>query len=112
MVAVGIGAVIAVQAVQILLRLLPRADRPRGARPEALVGRGARGSPGCRTCREVRTRGSQDAVYVDLIAHVDGALSLRAAHDVADRIEDAVKKGHPAIVDVVVHLEPDDPPPA
>jgi divalent metal cation (Fe/Co/Zn/Cd) transporter len=37
---------------------------------------------------------------------VDGDLSLRAAHDVADAIEDAVRRAHPDVVDVHVHLEP------
>jgi cation diffusion facilitator family transporter len=62
--------------------------------------------PGVRHCREVRTRGGPDAVYVDLIAHVDGTLTLRQAHDVADSIEEALQRAHPGIVDVVVHLEP------
>jgi len=56
--------------------------------------------------RGIRTRGSADAVFVDLIVHVDGDLSLRAAHDVADGIEEALMRAHPEIVDVVVHLEP------
>jgi divalent metal cation (Fe/Co/Zn/Cd) transporter len=43
---------------------------------------------------------------VDLTVHVDGDLSLRAAHAVADRIEEALMRAHPGIVDVVVHLEP------
>ena len=104
-----IGAVIAFQAVQILLRsfhvLTDRAVLDPGAVQEAV-----RRVPGVRRVREVRTRGSQDAVYVDLVAHLDGALSLRAAHEVADRIEAAVKLAHPSVVDVVVHLEPDEPP--
>jgi len=45
-------------------------------------------------------------VWVDLIVHVDGGLSLRAAHEVADRIEEALMRARPEIVDVVVHLEP------
>jgi divalent metal cation (Fe/Co/Zn/Cd) transporter len=43
---------------------------------------------------------------VDLVVHVDGTLTLSAAHDVADRIEEALKRTDPRIVDVVVHLEP------
>jgi divalent metal cation (Fe/Co/Zn/Cd) transporter len=43
---------------------------------------------------------------VDLVAFVDGELTLREAHAVADRIEDAVRAAHPQVVDVVVHLEP------
>jgi len=45
---------------------------------------------------------------VDLVAFVDGTLSLREAHDVADAIEAALMQRHPEIVDVVVHLEPTD----
>jgi cation diffusion facilitator family transporter len=62
--------------------------------------------PGVKDCREIRTRGGMDAVYVDLIVHVDGQMSLRDAHDVADRIEASLMMARPEIVDVVVHLEP------
>jgi divalent metal cation (Fe/Co/Zn/Cd) transporter len=43
---------------------------------------------------------------VDLVADVDGDVTLSAAHEIADRIEEAVKASHPDVVDVVVHLEP------
>jgi cation diffusion facilitator family transporter len=62
--------------------------------------------PGVRACRDVRSRGGTDAVYVDLVVHVDGEMTLRAAHEVADRIEQTLMRAHPEIVDVVVHLEP------
>jgi cation diffusion facilitator family transporter len=62
--------------------------------------------PGVLDCREVRTRGGGAAVYVDLTVHVDGARTLKEAHDVADAIEAALKKSRPEIVDVVVHVEP------
>ena len=62
--------------------------------------------PGVLACRVVRSRGGGDAVYVDLIVHVDGDMTLRAAHDVADRIEEDLMSAHPEIVDVIVHLEP------
>jgi cation diffusion facilitator family transporter len=65
-----------------------------------------RAVPGVRLCRDLRTRGIPNAVYVDLVVHVDGDMTLRAAHDVADEIERALTKAHPEIVDVVVHLEP------
>jgi cation diffusion facilitator family transporter len=106
-----IGAVIAFQAVQILLRSF-HVLTDRAVLDPAAVQEAVRAVPEVSRVREVRTRGSQDAVYVDLVAHVDGALSLRAAHEVADRIEAAVQKAHPAVVDVIVHLEPDDPPSA
>jgi cation diffusion facilitator family transporter len=104
-VAVGIAVVIAAQAVKILVGsfhvLTDRAAIP----VEALVPV-VEGVEGVRGSRDVRSRGSADAAYVDLVALVDGRLSLQAAHDVADQIEVALKKADPRIVDVVVHLEP------
>jgi len=103
-----IGAVIAFQAVQILLRSFHVLTDRAVLAPEA-VQEIVRRVPAVKAVREVRTRGSQDAIYVDLIAHVDGGLSLREAHAVADLIEEAVMSALPAVVDVVVHLEPDAP---
>jgi cation diffusion facilitator family transporter len=103
-----IGAVIAFQAVKILLRCFHVLTDRAVLAPEG-VQEIVRRVPAVLDVREVRTRGSQEAIYVDLIAHVDGGLSLREAHDVADRIEKAVKEALPAVVDVIVHLEPDVP---
>ena len=105
-VAVAIAGIIAWQAVRILLSafdvLTDRAALP----AEALTVLAA-AVPGVREVRGLRTRGRLDAVYVDLTARLDGGMSLRAAHDVADRIEAALQQAHPEIADVVVHLEPD-----
>ena len=84
---------------------VPRAHRSRGP-PRGGDRARARGIPEVASSRDIRTRGAGDAVYVDLCVHVDGELTLRAAHDVADRIEEAIMRAHPEIVDVVVHLEP------
>lgn len=62
--------------------------------------------PDVRSCGEIRTRGGPGAVYVDLVVHVDGEMSLARAHAVADRVEAALMRAHPEIVDVVVHVEP------
>jgi cation diffusion facilitator family transporter len=62
--------------------------------------------PDVRSCGEIRTRGGPGAVYVDLVVHVDGGMSLSRAHEVADRVEAALMRAHPEIVDVVVHVEP------
>jgi len=106
-VAVAIAAVIAVQAVRILVSafhvLTDRAALD-AERVEAL----ARAVPGVRGIGGVRTRGRGDAVWVDLTVRLDGAMTLRDAHDVADRIEESLGAAHPEIVDVVVHLEPAD----
>jgi cation diffusion facilitator family transporter len=106
-VAAVIAGFIAVLAVRLLIGsfhvLTDRAVIP-AEQIEPIV----RAVPGVRSCREVRTRGGADAVWVDLIVHVDGGLSLRSAHEVADRIEEALMRARPEIVDVVVHLEPAD----
>ena len=104
-VALAIAAVIAWQGLRILVGafhvLTDRAPIP----PDAL-GPVLTAIPEVQGFRGIRCRGSGDAVFVDLTVHVDGDLTLRAAHDVADRIEEALIRAHPEIVDVVVHLEP------
>ena len=105
-VAVAIAAIIAWQAVRILLSafdvLTDRAPIP-GEKLAPL----AAAVPGVLRVHDVRTRGRRDAVYVDLTVHLDATLSLQAAHEAADRIEAALEAAHPEIVDVVVHLEPE-----
>ena len=106
LVAVAIGAIIAWQAVRILLTafnvLTDRAPIA-GDRLAPL----AAAVPGVLRVHDARARGRRDAVYVDLTVHLDPTLSLREAHHVADRIEAALQAAHPEIVDVVVHLEPE-----
>jgi cation diffusion facilitator family transporter len=106
LVAVAIAAIIVWQAVQILLPafnvLTDRAVIP-AERLEPL----AAAVPGVLRVHDARSRGRRDAVYVDLTVHLDGGMSLRQAHDVADRIERELERAHPEIVDVVVHIEPE-----
>jgi divalent metal cation (Fe/Co/Zn/Cd) transporter len=104
-VAVAIAAVIAVQAVSILVSAF-HVLTDRAVIPQERIASLVREVAGVADFREIRTRGGRDAVYVDLVVHVDGDVSLRAAHEVADRIEEALMRAHPEIVDVVVHLEP------
>jgi cation diffusion facilitator family transporter len=106
LVAVAIAGIIAWQAVRILRAAFNvLTDRAPIAVDE--LAQLAVGVPGVLKAHDVRTRGQGDAVYVDLTVHLDGAMSLAAAHDVADRIEVALVAAHPEIVDVVVHLEPE-----
>ncbi|HEY3122009.1 MAG TPA: cation diffusion facilitator family transporter [Vicinamibacteria bacterium] len=104
-VAVGIAAFIAVLAARILVgsfhTLTDRAVIPRDRLARVLLT-----VPGVIDFRDIRTRGGASAVYVDLVAFVDGTITLREAHDVADRIEVELMREHPEICDVVVHLEP------
>jgi cation diffusion facilitator family transporter len=108
LVAVVIAAIIAWQAGAILLGAF-HVLTDRAAIPAEELERLARGIAGVVSVHGVRTRGRRDAIYVDLTVRLDGNTSLRDAHEVADRIEEALQKGHPGIADVVVHLEPEGP---
>jgi cation diffusion facilitator family transporter len=62
--------------------------------------------PGVRTCRNVRSRGMEESVYVDLKIEVDPQLTTAQAHEVADQVEERIQAEFPQVVDVVVHVEP------
>ena len=103
--AVFIAGVIAVQAVKILISAFHVLTDRAAIDPEPIESLAA-SVAGVQRVRDVRTRGRGDAVYVDLTVHLDGEVTLREAHEVADCIEEALKAAHPEIVDVVVHPEP------
>ena len=63
---------------------------------------------GVSDCHRVRSRGTAQFVHVDLHVLLDGELSLRAAHDIAGDVEAELKRTYPEIVDVTIHMEPDD----
>lgn len=62
---------------------------------------------GVRSCRDVRSRGMEESVYVDLKIEVDPNLTTAQAHEVADRVERTLHAAYPQLVDVVVHVEPE-----
>jgi divalent metal cation (Fe/Co/Zn/Cd) transporter len=62
---------------------------------------------GVRTVHKVRSRGVEDAIFVDLHIHVDPAMSTSQAHAVASEVERQVQLIGENIVDAVVHIEPD-----
>ncbi len=71
---------------------------------EALI----RSVPGVLSCRDVRSRGMEGTVYVDLKIEVDPQLTTARAHELADAVEQLIQVEHPEVVDVVVHVEPAD----
>ena len=105
LVAALIAGLISVLAVRILVCAF-NVLTDRAALPPEAIAAVVWTVPGVRDCREIRTRGGPGAAYVDLIVHLDGELTLREAHQVADRIEAALASALPQIVDVVVHVEP------
>jgi cation diffusion facilitator family transporter len=70
------------------------------------VGQLTMGVPGVLSCRNVRSRGMEDSVYVDLKIEVDPLLTTAQAHEVADQVEQRLQAAFPQVVDVVVHVEP------
>jgi len=44
--------------------------------------------------------------YVDIHVRVDGALTVRRGHEIAHEVKDRLRETHPAIRDVLVHIEP------
>lgn len=66
--------------------------------------------PGVRDCHNIRTRGREDDIHMDLHVYVDTDMHVNKAHDLATLIEDNIKKEIEGVVDVVVHIEPLPPP--
>ena len=65
--------------------------------------------PGALDCHNVRTRGTEGEVYMDLHILVDPAMSIADAHVVAGMVERALAEHFKQVVDIVVHVEPDTP---
>ena len=61
---------------------------------------------GIKECHEIRTRGREDAVHIDLHILIDPGEQIHKAHDLAHSVEEVIKKKFPSIIDVVVHIEP------
>jgi cation diffusion facilitator family transporter len=62
---------------------------------------------GVKGCHNIRTRGSVNSVYLDLHVLVDSNMPIEKAHNIADNIEKEIKQEFPAVVDIIVHIEPD-----
>jgi cation diffusion facilitator family transporter len=62
---------------------------------------------GVREVHAVRSRGTDDAIYMDLHILVDPALTVAKAHEIAHKVEAYLKEQFPGVADTVVHVEPD-----
>lgn len=67
-----------------------------------------KGIKGVRGCHDIRTRGSAQSIFLDLHVLVDPRLSIEKAHEISDNVESAVKRKFPSVVDIVVHIEPEE----
>lgn len=62
--------------------------------------------PDVKDCCGIRSRGHENAIYIDLCVLVDKDISIEKAHSIADNVEKVIKDNIPNVVDIVVHVEP------
>jgi len=61
---------------------------------------------GVREAHNVRSRGPDDDIHLDLHILVDPAMPIAAAHALSHRVEQRLRGRWPGLTDVVVHVEP------
>ena len=61
---------------------------------------------GVREVHAIRSRYISSSIQVDLHIVVDGTISVREGHTIADSVEDNIICGIPEILEVVVHVDP------
>ena len=62
--------------------------------------------PGAEEVHAIRTRRMGPGIYLDLHLLVDGELSVREGHDIAEAVRRVLLEKGPRVLDAVVHLEP------
>jgi len=65
-------------------------------------------SDGVRSVHALRTRYSGSALMVDLHIMVEADLTVKQGHDISAAVRHAILEKGPDVLDVVVHIEPDD----
>lgn len=61
---------------------------------------------GVQRVESVRTRRFGSGIHVDLHVQVEGEMSVRAGHNIAGAVKSHLLEKGPAVLDVVVHIEP------
>ena len=62
--------------------------------------------PGVLGCHHIRTRGSEDHIFLDLHVWMAADMRLDEAHRVSHVVKDALMARYPKIADAIIHLEP------
>lgn len=65
-------------------------------------------TPGVESLHELRTRRMAHRALVDAHILVDPRISVSEGHSIAERARGRVLKSHPSVVDVLVHVDPED----
>jgi cation diffusion facilitator family transporter len=92
-------------AIQILrVTLATLADERRI--PPAEIEAEAVAEPNVREAHNVRSRGPEDDIHIDLHVLVDPLIPIAEAHAIGHRVEQRLRRRWPDVSDVVVHVEP------
>lgn len=62
--------------------------------------------PGVIGCHQIRTRGSEDHVFLDLHVWLPGDMPLTEAHRLSHEVKDRLMARYPQIADAIIHIEP------
>lgn len=68
----------------------------------------AKGIEGVVECHNIRTRGREDDIHIDLHILVRPNMHINQADKLSDRIEEAIKSRVKGVSDVIVHMEPEE----
>ena len=81
-------------------------DHSASEETEAAFRETAMEQPGVQGVELLRTRMFGNRVYVDLEIAADPGLSLAAAHEIAERVHDAIEQTYPEVKHIMVHVNP------
>ena len=81
-------------------------DHSASEETEAAFRETAMEQPGVQGVELLRTRMFGNRVYVDLEIAADPGLSLAAAHEIAERVHDAIEHTYPDVKHIMVHVNP------
>lgn len=62
--------------------------------------------PGIKSSHQIRSRGSEHCVFLDMHITLDPQVSLKEAHDASHQLKEKIKREVPQIKDIVIHIEP------
>lgn len=74
--------------------------------PEEDVRRVVMSDPRVMGCHQIRSRGSEDFVFLDLHIWMSADTPLDVAHEISHDVKDRLMGEYPQIRDAVIHIEP------
>ena len=57
-------------------------------------------------CHDIRSRGSENSVHIDMHIHLDANTTVEVAHKLSHDIEDRIKEKINENAQVIIHIEP------